>query len=64
MSKRERLKAYAASYCGDDAWDKNDHRFQFFADGFCVTVFPVDDGEEPWACSITRKDRGLRTANS
>jgi hypothetical protein len=60
---RERLKARAAISC-DDARDENDNRFQFLADGFCVTVFPVDDGEEPSAWSITRKESGLRTANS
>jgi hypothetical protein len=48
VSTRERLKARAAISC-DDARDENDDRFQFLADGFCVTVFPVDDGEEPWA---------------
>jgi hypothetical protein len=68
MRARERLKAYAAkyaaSYCGDDAWDKNDHRFQFLADGFCVTVFPAHDGGEHWAWSITREESGVENGRS
>ena len=65
MSTRERLKvyasSYAASYCGDDAWDKNDDRFRFFVDGFCVSVFPHDDGEH-WAWSIT--ESGIENGGS
>jgi hypothetical protein len=60
MITRKRLKAYAAG-SGADARDENDGRFQFLADGFCLTVFPVDNGEEPWVWSITRKKSGLRT---
>jgi hypothetical protein len=55
VSTRERLKS-APRASGDDAWNENDDRSQFLA-----VVFPVDNGEEPWVWSITRKERGLRT---